>query len=85
DWTIRDAVLRDLSSGAWPPSYGNTDGFDVILRAPVAYYLPSATLAQWLGIDWADRLLLAWTALGVGLFLSLVPLSSQALRWTLGI
>lgn len=85
DWTIRDAVLRDLSSGDWPPSYGNADGFDVILRAPVAYYLPSATLAQWLGIGWADHLLLAWTALGVGLFLSLVPLSSQALRWTLGI
>lgn len=85
DWIIRDAVLRDLSSGAWPPSYGQTAGFDVILRAPVAYYLPAATLAQWLGIGWADRLLFAWTALGVGLFLSMVPLSSIALRGALGI
>lgn len=84
DWTIRDAVLRDLSQGAWPPSYREAGGIEVILRAPVAYYLPSATLAQWLGIEWADRLLLVWTALGTGLFLSLIPLSSNALRATLG-
>lgn len=85
DWTIRDAVLRDLSTGAWPPSYRDASGIEVILRAPVAYYLPSASLAQWLGIEWADRLLLAWTTLGVGLFLSLIPLSSHALRGALGV
>jgi len=85
DWTVRDAVLRDLTVGAWPPSYGQADGVDIILRAPVAYYLPAATLGKWLGIHWADRLLLAWTWLGVLLFLQLLPLSKQPLRWALGL
>lgn len=85
DWGIRDAVLRDLTVGNWPPSYGQRDGFDLILRAPVAYYLPAATLGNWLGVQWADKLLLAWTCLGVLLFLQLLPLSRQPMRWALGL
>jgi len=85
DWTVRDAVLRDLTVGAWPPSYGQVDGVDIILRAPVAYYLPAATLGKWLGIHWADKVLLAWTCLGVVLFLQLLPLSRQPMRWALGL
>jgi hypothetical protein len=85
DWGIRDAVLRDLTVGDWPPSYGRADGPGLILRAPVAYYLPAATLGKWLGVHWADKLLLAWTCLGVLLFLRLLPLSRQPLRWALGL
>lgn len=85
DWSIRDAVLRDLTVGDWPPSYGRVGEFDLILRAPVAFYLPAATLGKWLGVHWVDRLLLVWTVIGVGLFLRLLPLSRQALRWGLGL
>lgn len=85
DWTIRDAVLRDLTVSDGPPGYQLPGGLDLILRAPVAYYLPAATLGHWLGVGWADSLLLLWTALGVLLFLRLLPLSNQPLRWGLGV
>jgi hypothetical protein len=85
DWGIRDAVLRDLTVVSWPPSYGQPEGLDLILRAPVAYYLPAATLGKWLGVHWADKLLLAWTGLGMLLFFQLLPLSRQPLRWALGL
>jgi len=78
-------VLRDLTVVSWPPSYGVPEGLDLILRAPVAYYLPAATLGKWLGVHWADKLLLAWTGLGVLLFFQLLPLSRQPLRWALGL
>lgn len=85
DWNIRDAVLRDLTVSAWPPSYVQPGGAELILRAPVAYYLPAAALGKWLGVHWADKLLLAWTWLGTLLFLQLLPLSRQPLRWALGL
>jgi hypothetical protein len=67
DWVPRFAVLRDLAVAPWPPRYGA--GADaMLLRAPPGYYLPVALLGQLAGLAWLDRLLLAWTWLGVALF-----------------
>lgn len=74
DWDIRDAVLRDLVVSPWPPAYGQSGHGDIILRAPVAYYLPAAFFGWALGLQFADLALWLWTALGTGLFLALLPL-----------
>ncbi len=74
DWDIRDAVLRDLVVSPWPPGYGQSGHGDMILRAPVAYYLPAAVFGWGLGLQFADLALWFWTALGTGLFLALLPL-----------
>lgn len=68
DWVPRFAVLRDLVVEPWPPHYldGETP---MLLRAPLAYYLPVALLSRVTGIAFADVMLLAWTWLGVALFL----------------
>lgn len=74
DWIIRDAVLRDLIAASWPPSY-DAGGSDLyILRAPVAYYLPVATIAKLTGLATADRLLWLWTLIGITVFFLLLPL-----------
>lgn len=70
DWIIRDAVLHDLATNGWPPSYTNEDGASLILRAPVGYYLPSAVAGRLWGPDAANIGLYAWTATGFGLFLA---------------
>lgn len=69
DWLIRDAVLRDLAVTAWPPRYKVEGVFDVILRAPVAYYLPAAMVGSFWGLPAANLALYAWTVLGYALFL----------------
>jgi hypothetical protein len=38
DWQIRDAILNDMSTLAWPYAYA-LDGHAVILRAPLGMYL----------------------------------------------
>ncbi|MCK9387286.1 MAG: hypothetical protein M0Q22_02680 [Sulfuritalea sp.] len=68
DWVPRYAVLRDLVVNDWPPRYLDADGHEFVLRAPLGYYMVPALLAKFAGIAWADRLLLAWTWLGVSLF-----------------
>jgi putative flippase GtrA len=75
DWHIRDAVLRDLVAVAWPPAYDVGEEDLLLLRAPVAYFLPAAGLAKLIGAGIADRLLWLWTALGVTIFFLLLPLS----------
>ncbi|TXH16614.1 MAG: hypothetical protein E6R00_05725 [Gammaproteobacteria bacterium] len=70
DWLIRDAVLHDLTSTGWPPSYTDDDGASLILRAPVGYYLPSAAIGQLWGLEAANFSLYLWTALGFALFLA---------------
>lgn len=80
DWPTRDTVLRDLVLTAWPPSYGTLDGTDIILRSPVAYYLPAASLGKVLGLESADFLLFLWTTLGVGLFLMIALSSARTPR-----
>lgn len=69
DWLIRDAVLHDLSIGGWPPNYQIADGSNLILRAPVGYFLPSAAIGYLLGASTANIAIYLWTALGWGLFL----------------
>lgn len=79
DWIIRDAVLHDLVAGSWPPTYA-ADGDDFyILRAPVAYFLPAATVAKLTGLPTADKLLWLWTVLGVTVFFLLLPLRHTTL------
>lgn len=80
DWPTRDAVLRDLVVSGWPPGYGSVGGVEVILRNPVAYYLPAALLGKVLGLERADFLLFLWTVLGVGLFFVMALSGSRTVR-----
>lgn len=80
DWEIRDAVLRDLVVSAWPVKYGFTQGMDVILRCPSAFYMPAAALAKWIGLAHADFLLFIWTAFGIFLFLMLALSEASSLK-----
>lgn len=69
DWTVRDAVLRDLAATPWPPMYDTDGAAPRILRAPVGFYLPAAAAGGLLGLPAADLLLYLWTALGFALVL----------------
>ncbi len=77
DWGTRDTVYADLILGTWPPSYGLHEGSPLVLRTAMGYFLPPAAAAKVAGIEWATTLLLAWTAIGVALFLLLLPLPRQ--------
>lgn len=79
DWIIRDAVLRDLVVAPWPPSYAAGEEELFILRAPVAYYLPAATVAKLTGLATADKLLWLWTMIGITIFFLLLPLRHTTL------
>lgn len=71
DWQIRDAVLRDLVTYAWPIHYV-IGGETWLLRAPIGYYLPAA-LVGWLGgLGGAQAALWAWTGVGIGLVFALL-------------
>lgn len=86
DWILRDAVLRDLTLAQWPPGYGLTEQGPVILRAPIAYYLPAAAIGKLVGVDFADKVLWLWTACGTVLFLLLLPLPARlSLRLLMGL
>src|SRR6202050_5096800 len=69
DWHLRDAVLHDLVAGRWPVGYGDLDGKESLLRAPIGYYLPAALLGKWAGLSAAHLTMALWTALGTSLFL----------------
>lgn len=69
DWGARFAVLCDLVVQDWPPRYIDSNGHELLLRAPLGYYLPPALLARGFGPGWADPILLLWTWIGVALFL----------------
>lgn len=77
DWHIRDAVLHDLVTGAWPVGYGDGAGGPTLLRAPIGYYLPAAIVGKMAGLAAAHAALAIWTAAGASLFLlqvlSLMP------------
>ena len=83
DWIIRDAVLRDLVVSAWPPGYGDLEEGGMILRAPLAYYLPAALVGTVIGLPFADLALYGWTALGTILFITLLPLPTKSHGWLL--
>jgi hypothetical protein len=82
DWRTRDTVYADLILTSWPPGYGLGDGVPLVLRTAMGYFLPPALLAKLMGIEFASGFLFAWTALGVALFLLLLPLP-QRLCWRL--
>lgn len=82
DWFIRDTVYADLFSSAWPISYGTQGDSPLILRSAIGYFLPGALVTLWLGPGWADLALYLWTATGVILFLTMLPLPEQ-LGWRL--
>lgn len=77
DWLVRDAVLRDLVTGAWPVAYLDRAGGEYLLRAPLAYYLPAALVGKlaWPGV--ADAALLGWTFAGVALVFALAASSER--------
>ena len=69
DWTVRDSVLLDLVRDPWPVIYDSTSGQpSLMLRAPIGFYLPAATIGKLVGIRGAELALALWT--GVGLFLT---------------
>jgi hypothetical protein len=73
DWSLRLIVLRDLTIGAWPVSYGEMAGGEAVLRFSMGYYLIPAGLGAWLGgVETARLLQGLWTTLGVLLFLALI-------------
>ena len=80
DWIIRDAVLRDLTATAWPPQYPIDGDFPLILRAPIAYYLPAAVVGWLTGPAIGDFAQYLWTALGFALFLCAVTTLFQTSR-----
>jgi hypothetical protein len=69
DWYVRDAVLHDLVASPWPVGYGPVNGSESMLRAPLAYYLPAASVGKFAGLYAAHLTLAAWTAIGASLFL----------------
>jgi len=77
DWIMRDAVLRDLTVASWPPGYDVGGSILWFLRSPVGYYLPAALGGKIFGLTVADALLWVWTAIGLWIFLSLLPLQSR--------
>lgn len=70
DWITRGAVFYDLTDKEWPSLYTGDDGRTLVLRAPVGYYLPAATLGKVWDLDAAYVGLLLWTAIGLSLFLT---------------
>lgn len=82
DWRTRDTVYADLVLSTWPPGYGLHDGAPLVLRTAMGYFLPPALLATLAGIEFASAILFGWTALGVALFLLLLPMP-QKFGWRL--
>jgi hypothetical protein len=83
DWELRDALYGDLIRYSWPIAYQLPDGSTGVLRTAMGYFLPAAFIAKVAGTPYADALLFIWTAIGVGLFLALLPVprSRGALGW----
>lgn len=70
DWIIRDAVLHDLIAAGGLPSYLPEGAAPLVLRAPIAYYLPAATVGHLFGQGIGQLCLFIWTLMGVALFLT---------------
>jgi hypothetical protein len=66
DWAVRDSVLNDLSTRAWPVEYTiRGQDIPVLLRAPIGYFLPAAAATQLFGVGAEEMLLFVWTLIGV--------------------
>jgi hypothetical protein len=79
DWSLRDAVLHDLTIAPWPTGYDIGGSFLWILRSPIGYYLPAALGGKVFGLVYADAILWLWTTIGVWIFLCLLPIQSRHL------
>jgi hypothetical protein len=77
DWSLRDAVLHDLTVASWPPGYDIGGAIHWMLRCPVGYFLPSALAGKFFGLSVADTFLWVWTILGVWIFLLLLPIDTR--------
>lgn len=65
DWRIRDAVLGDMSAGAFPPTY-DWKGADFVLRAPLGMYMIPAAVGRLLGVTAAHAVLFVQNSLTLG-------------------
>lgn len=74
DWIVRDSVLGDLTFSQWPPSYRLQQGVHYLLRSAIGFFLPVAAAGKLLGAALLPHLMFIWTALGVTIFLLLLPL-----------
>jgi hypothetical protein len=81
DWHARDAVLHDLVVSAWPVGYGQHEGQETLLRAPLGYYLTAALIGKATSLSFAYVALLGWTAIGAVLFLlQVLSLAEKTVR-----
>lgn len=78
DWIVRDAVLGDLVFAKWPVNYVTGEGVSLILRSAIGYFLPPALFGKLFGVAHLDLAIYLWTAMGVMIFLLLLPLPGQA-------
>jgi len=74
DWLVRDALLADLIHFEWPVQYVNETNHVLVLRSAIGFFLPPALLGKTLGTAHVNIAIYAWTALGVQIFLLLLPL-----------
>jgi len=65
DWRIRDAVLADLTRGAFPVGY-DLEGAGYLLRAPLGMYMVPAAVGHAFGLIGAHAALLAQNAIILG-------------------
>jgi hypothetical protein len=79
DWRIRDAVLADLQSGAFPISY-DIDGATFMLRAPLGMYLAPAMVGKLLGFKAAHLALWLQNSLLLGSIFYLLGKLGQGWR-----
>lgn len=66
DYFKHELVFHDLITQKWPVQYEDSQtGNKFFFCYYIAYYLPTALLAKFFGIEWANILSLIWTSLGV--------------------
>ena len=66
DWITRDAVLLDLVRRPWPVAY-DVDGVEMLLRAPIGYFLPASLVGKVSNVRVAEGAQVLWTLAGVSL------------------
>jgi hypothetical protein len=84
DWVVRDALLGDLIRFDWPIHYLTATNQALVLRSAIGFFLPPALFGKIFGFAYIDLAIYAWTALGVQIFLLLLPLPKQG-QWRIGI
>lgn len=74
DHPYRNAILRDLVDYDWPVIYNDStaEGGQSLLCYYFAYWLPAAIVGKLAGLEWAQRFLFLWSAIGVLLFLRIL-------------